>query len=421
MLRKFISFFIIFFICVMFVSTGINAFLKTDKGDTSPQSKIESETITDTPQQQTVTNETEILPALSNNSKKIVVNTVQGVWVTTVFNIDFPSKVSLSVDTLKLELDIIVSNCKNKNVNTIFFQVRPACDAFYNSDIFPMSKYLTGTQGKKLDNDFDVLAYLIKKAHENDIALHAWINPYRVTASENDALSTNSPAKKYPETVMKGSDNNLYFNPSSPKAQEIIIDGVRELVNKYDIDGIHFDDYFYPECEFDDSAEYKKYANGMNLDDFRRNSVDTLIKNTYEQIKALNSAVEFGVSPQAICKNFTVNIGNKQITTKGFETYTQAFADSEKWVINKWVDYICPQIYWAIGDERASFDAVAYHWSKLTDKHGVKLYIGHAAYKRDEFKADEYTKQLIFAKTLPAYKGSIFFTYSDLLKLENVF
>ena len=209
---------------------------------------------------------------------------MRGIWVATVANVDYPTKPSVSPEVLKAEADIAIRDCYDMGMNAIFLQVRPAADALYASDYFPWSRYLTGTQGKAPEDGFDPLAYWVEKAHERGIELHAWINPYRITSSSADwnRLSADNPAKgAYNDYVVKFK-NNYYFDPGQPAVRDLITAGAVEIVEKYNVDGIHFDDYFYPEEQsgavFQDRDTYAAYGNGMSLADWRRENVNQLIK-----------------------------------------------------------------------------------------------------------------------------------------------
>lgn len=230
---------------------------------------------------------------------------LRGVWIASVANIDFPSKPGISADKQKKELDEIISNTKYMGLNAIFFQVRPTGDALYKSSIFPWSKYLTGQQGKENDGGFDPLAYIIKQAHKEGIQVHAWLNPLRLTMGTTakpdknvSVLSANHPARKIPDAVVAAPTGQLYLDPGNPAAIKLITDGVAEIVKNYDVDGIHFDDYFYPSksetkgVDFNDSASYAKYkGNFKNKDDWRRNNINTLVKNTYNTVKNIKNKV----------------------------------------------------------------------------------------------------------------------------------
>ena len=347
---------------------------------------------------------------------------VRACWVCSVGNMDFPSDMGLSAEKLSQEIDTIVKNCKDTGLNTIFFQVRPNGDALYNSEVFPWSVYLSGKQGVAPDRNFDPLEYFVQQAHKNGIALHAWLNPYRIGSGKNvwDSLSKDNPAVLHPEYAIE-SETGLYYDPGLPEVRALILDGIAELVRNYDIDGIHFDDYFYPYdlTGFDDSSTFKTYGKGRSLADFRRESVDELVSSAYTLIKSLDPLVEFGISPFGIWANKSTHSAGS--ATSGMSSYAEIFSDSKKWVEKGWLDYICPQVYWSFEFKRAPFDVVVDWWDALCRKTDVKLYIGIAVYKIDTDEAgwdqdDQVRRQLEYASKKKGYNGHCFFRYDTLME-----
>ena len=352
---------------------------------------------------------------------------MRGLWVASVVNIDYPSKPTADPEILKKEALEILDNAKNTGLNAVFLQVRPTADAFYKSKYFPWSKFLTGTQGKAPDKNFDPLAFWIEEAHTRGIELHAWINPYRITkktASEAkptiNSLHYSHPARKNPEWVVQYKDGNLYFDPGIPAVRKLIVDSIMELVENYDIDGIHFDDYFYPGRDFNDSKTYAAYGKGFkNIGDWRRNNVNQLVSEVYDAIKSTDRDVRFGISPFGIWANKKNNsLGSD---TNGLETDYDHFADARKWVKDGIVDYICPQLYWNIGYKVADYSKLLTWWKDVVSGTSVDLYIGHAAYKAgDQDKTSpwhgvaEIERQLLLNRQYPEVKGSLFFNYASL-------
>ncbi|MHC1694285.1 MAG: family 10 glycosylhydrolase [Eubacteriales bacterium] len=356
---------------------------------------------------------------------------LRGVWIATVDNINYPSKQGLSADALKAELDAIVQNCLEIGFNAIFFQVRPASDSLYDSAYFPNSKYVSGRQA--VWNGFDSLSYLIEIAHKSGIQVHAWINPYRITTGSKEvpqhdlsALSTNNPARLNPDWTVKCSDGRLYYNPGLPQVRSLVTNGVAEIVRKYDVDGIHFDDYFYPstasvkgadgkpdKAQFDDTATFAKYGAGFtSIEDWRRDNVNQLIKQVYNAIKALDKDCRFGISPPGIWSNKSALTPQGSETT-GYDAYKQIYCDALTWVKDGYIDYLCPQIYWAFTSKAAPFDVLVKWWSAQLDGTGVDLYIGHGAYKvGGEFTdAGEITRQITYARQYMGVKGSVSYGY----------
>ncbi len=310
---------------------------------------------------------------------------MKGIWVSTVLNLDYPLKATTNSQTLMTEADKIIENCYELGFNTIFLQVRPTSDAFYKSEIFPWSKYLTGSQGTAPDNGFDPLEYWINRCHEKNIELHAWINPYRATREVSGAsiqnLANSNPAKQHPEYMVRYSDGNYYYDPGIPEVRKLLVDGVMEIINNYDVDGIHMDDYFYPGQNFDDDKSYQMYGNGQNIDDWRRENVNSLIREIHNSITESGHNTVFGISPSGIWANKKNNsLGSN---TNGSESYYKLYADTRKWALEEWIDYICPQIYWEIGHSTADYKTLVNWWADTLSQSSTKLYIGLADYKCD--------------------------------------
>jgi uncharacterized lipoprotein YddW (UPF0748 family)/N-acetylmuramoyl-L-alanine amidase len=339
----------------------------------------------------------------------------RAVWVASVVNLDYPSEPGLSVAALKREADSLLNNAQDMGFNAVIFQVRPTGDALYASSVFPWSDVLTGEQGK--DPGFDPLAYFIQGAHARGIELHAWLNPFRVArnTSNADGLSENNPARQNPEWTVAHSDGHLYYNPGIPEVRELLLSGVRELVKNYGIDGIHFDDYFYPGRDFQDDEAFAAYGGAFaDRAEWRRSNVDSIIRET--QRIAREAGVRFGVSPQAIWANRENNpLGSD---TRGYETYYEQFADTRKWVLEELVDYIAPQIYWEIGRDGSDYSKVLAWWTDLVGVTDVDLYIGHATYlmnggsSRDAWTGTgEIARQIAENRLHPEVKGDIHFRY----------
>lgn len=358
----------------------------------------------------------------------------RGLWVSTVVNIDYPIKPTTDSDILMSEALEILEYAKNTGFNAIFLQVRPTADAFYPSKYFPWSKYLTGQQGVAPSDGFNPLQFWVEEAHKRGLELHAWINPYRVTkksAGEPShyfaSLHSSNPAIKNPGWVVKHPDGNLYFNPGIPEVQNLIIDGVLEIVENYSVDGIHFDDYFYPDKNFNDSDAYKKYnTSGKNLDDWRRDNVNKLIAGVKDAIKKTGKTdIRFGISPFGIWANKSSN--PKGSDTKGLESYYSHYADSLYWINNGLIDYIVPQIYWNIGYSIADYKKLATWWENAVKGTNVDLYIGQAAYKSNNsnisspwYGTSEIERQLHLNQNSSIIKGSVFFTYNEMAKRNDL-
>ncbi len=356
---------------------------------------------------------------------------LRGVWVSTVSNIDYPSSPTTDDNSLKNQLLTILDNCKAMGFNAVFLQVRPAADAFYPSEIFPWSRYLTGKQGLAPANNFDPLKFAVTEAHNRGLELHAWINPYRITTSDKDAalLSDTHPAVLHPELVLTDSSGKLYFNPGDSKSIDIIVDGAVELVKNYDIDGLHMDDYFYPSDDFDDEGTYSFYKKEFpDKDAWRREMVNRMVKQMDEAVHKENPELQFGISPRGIWANASEHPSGSQ--TSGNGSYNGIWADSYTWVKNGWVDYIMPQIYWHIGYEIADYSVLTEWWSNAVSGTDVKLYIGEAAYKTTDqaqaaWSGDKGTNELKTHIELGRHSDSIdgycMFTYHTFMDNPAIF
>ncbi|MFI3227589.1 MAG: family 10 glycosylhydrolase [Clostridia bacterium] len=340
---------------------------------------------------------------------------LNGVFVTTVYNLDFPSSSNLSEQQLKNEIDEILDNIKEQKITDVFFQVRPCADAFYYSEIYPTSIYLTGNQDTV--PEFDVLEYYTTGCHKRGLKIHAWINPYRITKSSDDVLSDTHIAVTNPELTVLHTDGNLYFDPALDEVTQLILDGVEEIITNYDIDGIHFDDYFYPSTTFDDAQSYEKYGDGRSLDDFRRDNITNFVQTTYNFIKITNPNVVFGISPSGIWANASDGGVEGGSNTSGTGSYFYSYADTKKWVEMEILDYIAPQIYWNIGFQSAEYEVLVDWWAEVCAGTNVELYICHANYKEADgtFETGEIDRQIEYNKTKSNVSGSIFFRYSHII------
>jgi uncharacterized lipoprotein YddW (UPF0748 family) len=357
----------------------------------------------------------------------------KGLWVATVYHIDFPSTPTTEPSLLKADINAILDTAEAAGMNAVIVQVRPTGDALYASSIYPWSKFLTGEEDLAPQNGFDPLEYWVEEAHKRGIECHAWLNPYRITrdlkADITDpfaTLSSKNPAVKSPNLTVRYTDGNLYYNPGLPEVESLIIAGVEELINAYDIDGIHFDDYFYPGQDFEDSSAYNRYKYfGESRDDFRRRSVTHMIAEVYKTVHNLSNDVVFGVSPFGIWANDTSSPDGSK--TRGNQSYSSHYADTKTWVERGIVDYIAPQLYWHIGYNIADYKVLANWWADLVEGTDVDLYIGHGAYRVQTsdisapwYGTSEIEKQIILNQTLPAIKGSIYYNYSALRRSPDL-
>ena len=323
---------------------------------------------------------------------------VRAVWIATVYNSDFPL-VKGNADAQKAEFTQNLEILKEAGINTVYVQVRPKADSLYSSKINPWSDVLTGTQGK--DPGYDPLSFMVSEAHRMGIKLHAWLNPYRVTTSGTDlnVLSADNAARKNPGWVIDHG-GKLYFNPELDAVKEYIRDTVKEIVDNYDVDGIHFDDYFYP-------ADYPLPA-GEGRDgftaDMRRGHITDMIGMVSNVVKSAGK--EFGVSPTGVLKNeYTGKYGS---VINGRETYYNDYADVEAWIRNGYVDYIVPQVYWETGNKNADYNTMIKYWNDIVKGSAVKLYIGEGIYK--EVVSAEISAHLALCAGLPNISGNSFYS-----------
>lgn len=353
---------------------------------------------------------------------------MRGIWIS-CYDLQFSDE-----ERFKNYANTLFADIRSYGFNSVFVHVRPFADAFYRSEIFPWSSFLTGTQGK--DPGYDPLPILLQAAHEQQLSFHAWINPLRIAFDTDlDKLSSDNPAKQYltdenpdNDTWVRESGGALYYNPTVFDVQKLIIDGVREIVANYAVDGIHMDDYFYPTTAADfDKKEYEAYCkttqNPLSLSDFRRTCIDQLVSGIYAAVKAENQNCIFGISPQA-------KVGYNKNTL---------YADVEKWCAGSgFVDYIAPQIYYGFeytkkSDEGESlqFEDCARTWAALADGN-IDLYLGLGLYRSGESvenggagagewieHTDVIKRQVEFARTVEECGGCIVFSYSSLSGNDN--
>lgn len=347
---------------------------------------------------------------------------MRGVWVSSVYNLDYPSSPTTDPDKLKAEADEILDNCVKWGLNAVFLQVRPSGDALYKSDLFPWSKYLTGSVGTAPQDGFDPLEYWVEAAHKRGLELHAWINPYRITRSKDtewNQLPSTHPAKMNPDWVVKYSDGNYYFNPGIPEVRDLVTRGAVEIVQNYDVDGLHMDDYFYPGTDFNDAATYQKYGSSFsNIADFRRDSVNQLVAQLDTAVHNIDPDIQFGISPSGIWANKSTD--PRGSNTNGSEHYVSSYADSLYWIENGLVDYIIPQIYWEIGHKLADFATLADWWNHAVAGSDVHLYIGMGAYRCADNPTGVWTTtdplfdSLAYLENKNNVGGCVFFRYGSI-------
>ncbi|MFF2271527.1 glycoside hydrolase family 10 protein [Agromyces sp. NPDC058136] len=307
---------------------------------------------------------------------------LRAMWISSVVNIDWPSRTGLTADEQRAEFLHWLDVAEQFNLNAVFVQVRPTADAFWPSPLEPWSQYLTGVQGQ--DPGYDPLAFIVEEAHARNLELHAWYNPYRVSMQADPAkLVPEHPARVHPEWVW-AYGGKLYFDPGVPEAQEHIQRAILHSVEHYDLDGVHFDDYFYPYAvagqTIPDQATFATHGAGFaDVAEWRRHNVDIFVQSISQRIKALKPWVKFGISPFGIWRNRATDpLGSE---TGGSQSYDMQFADTRKWVLEGWLDYINPQIYWQIGLAVADYAKLVPWWAEVAAASGTHLYVGEALYK----------------------------------------
>lgn len=351
---------------------------------------------------------------------------VRGVWISTVFNIDWPSQAANgNEEKQKKEYIALLDKLAQTGINTVFVQVRPSADSIYPSSIVPWSNVLTGTSGK--DPGYDPLQFIIDETHKRGMEFHAWFNPFRAsTGSDTSKLASNHVVNTHPEWIVKYSGKS-YINPGIPEARQHIIDAVMEVVNNYNIDGVHMDDYFYPSGEtksntFGDDNTFKIYndKNISNKGDWRRDNISTFVQQLGQKIHAAKPSVSYGVSPFGVWRNKASDpLGSD--TKAGMSAYDSTYADVRAWIKNEWIDYVIPQVYWSLSRSEVRYDLITNWWADQVKGTSVKLYIGHAAYKLGTPEigwntAQEIINELYYNERLAEVKGSVFFSAKDLMR-----
>ncbi|GAA2611247.1 lipoprotein [Paractinoplanes durhamensis] len=319
----------------------------------------------------------------------------RGFWLTTVMNIDWPSRQGLPEAQVKAEYDKWLDLAVAQHHNAVFVHVRPSGDAFWPSEFAPWSEWLTGKRDGQSPG-WDPMAYMVAGAHARNLEFHAWFNPYRGTqpgpggpGADFSKLAPNHPLLAHRDWALaypQGKSARLYFDPGIPAARKFVEDSMLEAVQKYDIDGVHFDDFFYPYPQagqdFPDDASYAAYGKGKARADWRRDNVDTLVREMNERIKALKPWVKFGISPFGIWRNLDTDPDGSD--SHGLEAYDAIYADTRKWVQEGWLDYIVPQLYWNIGFAKADYAKLLPWWVNLVKGTKVQLWIGQGDYRVGE-------------------------------------
>ncbi|WND22161.1 glycoside hydrolase family 10 protein [Streptomyces violaceus] len=347
---------------------------------------------------------------------------MRGVWLATVANRDWPSKPGLSASKQRAELRKHLDTAVSRRLNTVFFQVRPTADALWPSPYEPWSQYLTGTQGK--DPGWDPLGTAVEEAHARGLQLHAWFNPYRVaTHADPSRLAASHPARRNPDWVVTYG-GKLYYNPGLPEVRAFVQDAMLDAVRKYPVDGVHFDDYFYPYPvagqSFDDDAAYDEHGGGFpSRAAWRRDNINKLVRETAGRIKKVRPSARFGISPFGVWRNAATDKRGSD-TRAGVQTYDDLHADTRKWVRESWIDYIVPQLYWNIGFAAADYAKLVPWWAEVARGTSTQLYVGEALYKAGDpaqpaawQNPAELSRHLALAENYAQVRGHVFFAAKD--------
>ena len=350
---------------------------------------------------------------------------MRGAWLTTVRNIDWPSEPGLSAEEQKAELDAWLDDSVDMGLNAVFLHARPTADTVYESELEPWARYLTGEQGG--DPGYDPLEYAVQEAHERGLELHAWFNPYRVGLQDPDVenLSEDHPVEQNPEWLVDFG-TEAYVDPGNPEVREWVTSVIMDVVERYDIDGMHFDDFFYPYPQdgatFDDDASWQAHGGDFeDRGDWRRDNVDQLMRDVHGQIQQTKPWVSFGVSPFGIWRNDDTDPSGSP--SSGLQSYDAQYADTRTWIQEGTVDYVAPQLYWERGFSTADYEAMTDWWANEVEGTDVELYVGQGAYRLGESGwtgEDALSTQLDYSGELEQVRGDIYFSIKDLRENGDV-
>lgn len=355
--------------------------------------------------------------------KPKVMREFRAAWVATVANINWPSKRNLTTEEQQQEAVFILDKLKENNFNAVIFQVRPQCDALYKSDLEPWSFYLTGKQGEAPNPYYDPLEFWIEEAHKRGLELHVWLNPYRAHHISGGEVSDFSIVKKHPDWVVKLKSGYYWLDPSIKEVQEHSLNVVKDITKRYDVDGIHFDDYFYPYPSYNNDEdfpdenswnEYIKSGGKLLRNDWRRDNINKFIEKVYSEIKKIKPNVKFGLSPFGIWRPNHPEID-------GFDQYDQLYADAKLWLNKGWIDYWSPQLYWKISSMKQSFP-ILINWWKNENHHNKHFWPGISIDRsNNELNNTEIINQVMIVRgMLSDSPGSIFWSVGPILKNQKL-
>lgn len=351
-----------------------------------------------------------------------VTREMRGLWIATVANIDWPSRPGLPAEQQRAELIDLLDRAQRAGINAVMFHVRPNADAVYRSELEPWASMLTGTTGG--DPGYDPLELAVREAHARGIQLHAWINPYRAgRARDTLTLPANHVWRQRPELV-RNYGGTLWMDPGEPEVLERTMRASLDIVRRYEVDGIHADDYFYPypvtdsatraAIPFPDDSSYARYGNGVPRDDWRRANVDRFVERWAREVHALKPWVQVGISPFGIWRP------ENPPGIKGLDAHAVLYADSRRWLQEGWVDYLAPQLYWAIDPPQQSFPALL-DWWIAQNARGRHVWPGLAVYREEsgqanQFAAGEIRRQIRLTRERPGATGHLLYNATATLK-----
>ncbi|MDQ8703131.1 family 10 glycosylhydrolase [Streptomyces sp. LHD-70] len=349
---------------------------------------------------------------------------MRGMWLASVDNRDWPSAPGLGADEQRAELIAYLDGAVRRRLNTVIFQARPAADALWPSPYEPWSEYLTGVQGQ--DPGWDPLGTAVEEAHRRGLELHAWFNPYRVAIhGDLSRLAPTHPARTHPEWVVPYG-GKLYYNPGLPQVRRFVQDAMLDAVRRYAVDGVHWDDYFYPYPHpgevFDDDEAYARYGAGFpDRADWRRHNTDLLVREMAARIPRVRRGVEFGISPFGVWRNSSTDPRGSD-TAAGAQAYDDLYADTRSWVRRGWIDYVVPQLYWNIGFPAADYARLLPWWADVVRGTGVRLCPGEALYKAGDpaqptpwQDPGELSRHLALASGFGEVRGHAFFSAKEVV------
>ncbi len=345
-------------------------------------------------------------------------------WIATVDNIDWPTRGNYDTEKQKQEFIDLLDMHKKNGMNAVIVQVRPATDAFYPSQYEPWSEWLTGKQGRPPSPYYDPLEFMVSETHKRGMEFHAWCNPYRAEHSiGRSSIATSHITRLFPKWFLSYGGKR-YFDPGNPEAQKHVVNVIRDIVKRYDIDGMHFDDYFYPYRvagkEFPDDLSYKNSGSELSKDDWRRSNVDSIIFKLSRAIKEEKPHVKFGISPFGVWRNSDKDsLGSA--TKAGVTNYDDLYANVLLWLKEGWIDYVAPQLYWEIGHKAAPYEVLVDWWSKNT--YGKHCYIGLGIYRAGSNSAWKdvtlLPRQITMMRSYPEIQGAIYFSSKSFVNNPN--